>query len=72
MAVTLYVKNDSPPCDRLREKLERGGVRFHEINVDRNPERVPELLKLTGGRRVVPVLVDGVEIGVAPDGGTEF
>ena len=31
-----------------------------------------ELRKLTGGRRVVPVLVDGVRIEVAPEGGSEF
>ena len=35
-------------------------------------ELFKELLKLTGGRRVVPVLVDGATIAVAPDGGTAF
>ena len=35
-------------------------------------EVVPELLKLTKGRRIVPVLVEGARISVAPDGGSEF
>jgi hypothetical protein len=33
---------------------------------------IPELLKLTGGRRIVPVLVDEGRIAVAPEGGSEF
>ena len=45
---------------------------FTEIDIDRNPELVPELLKLIGHRRIVPVLVEGARICVAPDGGSEF
>jgi hypothetical protein len=33
---------------------------------------VPELLKLTGRKRIVPVFVDGTKIEVAPDGGSAF
>jgi hypothetical protein len=29
-------------------------------------------MKLTGRRRIVPVLVDGMRIDVAPEGGSEF
>jgi hypothetical protein len=47
-------------------------VPYTEIDVTRNPERIPELLKLTGGRRVVPVIVDGAQIRVAPSGGDAF
>jgi len=31
-----------------------------------------ELLKLTGGRRIVPVVVEGGYVTVAPDGGSDF
>ena len=72
MAVTLYTRDDSEPCRSLRETLRARGTAFVEIDVGANPERVPELLKLTGKRRIVPVLVDGAKIVVAPDGGTEF
>jgi hypothetical protein len=40
--------------------------------VGARPECIPELVKLTGKRRVVPVVVDGTRIEVAPHGGTEF
>jgi hypothetical protein len=48
------------------------GVEFEEIDVERDVHLVPELLKLTGKRRVVPVLVRGTRIEVAPRGGSAF
>ncbi len=70
--VTLYTTTDSTFCAVARADLEDRGVPYTEIDVTRNPERIPELLKLTGGRRVVPVIVDGVQIRVAPSGGDAF
>jgi len=55
-----------------REALLRRGVRLREIDVGTSPRVVTELLKLTGGRRIVPVIVEGTVVRVAPDGGTEF
>ena len=69
MAVTLYVKTGCPYCAALRDRLQTEGKPFSEINVLDQPERVPELLKLSGGERIVPVLVDGGRVEVAPDGG---
>jgi glutaredoxin len=70
--VTLYVKHDCPHCDAAARGADRPGARFTEIDVGRHPEAVPELLKLTKGRRVVPVMVDGARIDVASAGGSEF
>ena len=70
--VTLYVKPECPHCDRQRAALVARELRFTEIDVTLHPETVPELLKLTKGRRVVPVTVEGARIIVAPDGGSEF
>ena len=70
--VTLYVKGDCPHCDRQRDALVARGVAFSEIDVVARPEVVPELLKLTKGRRIVPVVVEGARIAVAPDGGSEI
>jgi len=72
VAVTLYVRSDSAPCSELREQLERRGIGYTLLDVEKRPELIPELLKLTGGRRVVPVLVDGTTIHIAPNGATEF
>lgn len=70
--VTLYVKTGCPHCDRQREALIARGTRFTEIDVARHPEAVPELLKLTKGRRVVPVVVEGARIAIASEGGSDF
>ena len=70
--VTLYVKQDCPHCDSQRAAIVARGLAFTEIDVSVNPEAVPELLKLTGGRRIVPVLVEGARISVAHDGGSDF
>jgi glutaredoxin len=69
---TVYTRTGCPFCAALREDLESRDVTYREINVSDHPERIPELLKLTGGRRVVPVLVDGRGISVSPRGGTDF
>jgi glutaredoxin len=70
--VTLYTRDGCVSCDRLRAALVAAGETIDEVNVDRWPAAIPELLKLTRGRRVVPVLVRGARIEIAPDGGSEF
>lgn len=70
--VLLYVIPDCPHCGRQRAALAVRGAAVREIDVRARPDAVPELLKLTGGRRVVPVVVDGARILVAPEGGSAF
>ena len=69
MATTLYTKSGCPYCASLRGELDAAGKTYTEINVSECPEVIPELVKITGGVRKVPVLVDGTEISVAPSGG---
>jgi mycoredoxin len=70
--VLLYSRAGCPHCDALRAALAARGAVVEEIDVGVRREAIPELLKLTGGRRVVPVVVDGGRILVAPDGGSAF
>ena len=70
--VLLYTKTGCPRCDAKRAELQAAGVAFREIDVSREPETIPELLKLTRGRRVVPVVVASGRIEIAPQGGSEF
>lgn len=72
MATTLYSLESCPYCRAMRERLVARGRPFTEIDVGARPECVPELVKLTRRRRIVPVVVDGPHIEIAPDGGTEF
>jgi glutaredoxin len=70
--VLLYTRAGCPFCDAKRAELAARGVAVREIDVGARPETVVELLKLTGGRRIVPVVVEGGRIAVAPEGGTTF
>lgn len=70
--VLLYVVTGCLRCAALRATLSARGATVREIDVVRRPETIPELLKLTGGRRVVPVVVDAGRVEVAPGGGTSF
>ena len=70
--VLLYTTSGCPHCEAMRAALAARGVAVDEIDVGVRRELVPELLKLTGGRRVVPVVVEDGKILVAPDGGTAF
>jgi len=70
--VLLYTRVGCPYCDRARAELSGRDVPFREIDLSQHPEAIPELLKLTRGRRTVPVIVDGTRIEVAPRGGSPF
>jgi glutaredoxin len=70
--VLLYTLPGCAYCASARAALAARGAAVREIDVGQRPEVIPELLKLTRGRRVVPVIVDGGRIEIAPDGGTAF
>ena len=70
--VLLYTTTGCPHCAAKRHELAARGVPWREINVADRPQAVVELLKLTGGRRIVPVVVDGARIDIAPAGGSTF
>jgi len=67
--VTLYTKTGCPYCAAKRKQLTERHVDFVEINVTQRPEVIPEVLKLTRGERVVPVIVEGANVSIAPEGG---
>lgn len=70
--VTLYTRDGCEHSARQRDAIVAAGDAVSEVNLSREPQAMTELLKLTGGRRIVPVLVRSGRIEVAPDGGTEF
>jgi len=70
--VVLYTRAGCRYCDDKRAELLRRGVTLREVDVSTRPEAIPELLKLTQGRRIVPVIVAGGRIEIAPDGGSQI
>ena len=72
MAVTVYTRHDCPFSVTLKKALDDQGRKYTELDVAESPRTLPELMKLTGGKRIVPVVVDENGIHVAPGGGTTF
>jgi len=70
--VLLYTKTGCPYCEAERAGFVARGVELREVNLTERPDAVAELLKLTQGRRVVPVIVEGGRIAIAPHGGSTF
>ncbi|MBD3258242.1 glutaredoxin family protein [candidate division GN15 bacterium] len=67
--VTIYVKDGCPYCAAAKKHYTDQGIAFEEINVHRTPGAKGKLLELSGGKSMVPVIVDRGEIQVGFGGG---
>lgn len=54
----LYTTAGCPHCAAAREDLEWRGIEFVEYDVEQDPEARERMLRLTGGTRTVPVIVE--------------
>lgn len=64
--IIIYGTDTCPFCIQARDAY---GDRAVFINVDTDPDKLKEMLALSGGKRQVPVIVEGdkVSIGFAGD-----
>jgi glutaredoxin 3 len=64
--IIIFGTNTCPFCNQARAAY---GERAVYVNVDEDPEKLKEMLALSGGKRQVPVIVDGekVSVGFAGD-----
>ena len=67
--IKVYTKTGCPYCKRKMEEFDRDGVDYEEINIFEVDGAKEELLKITKGQRMVPVIVDGKSVTIAPEGG---
>ncbi|WP_337842941.1 glutaredoxin 3 [Rheinheimera sp.] len=57
--VTIYTKDYCPYCVRAKSLLSSKAVQFEEIQIDRQPERRPEMIERAKGRTTVPQIFIG-------------
>ena len=69
MDVTIYTKVGCPYCAAAKKHYDDRGIEFEEIDVNNTPGAKDKVLELTGGQRIVPVIVDKGELTVGFDGG---
>ncbi len=69
MPVTIYTKTGCPHCAAAKDSFIKQKIKFSEINVTDNPDKIRELEKLAGVRKVPVIITDG-RVSVGFNGGT--
>ena len=67
-SIILYTHPDCNYSDAARADLQKLEVEFTEIDISKHPSTLPELLRLSGGERITPVMVYGDEVTVGYGG----
>lgn len=69
VTVEMYTGPSCGPCVRAKSLLDkklagRAHIKLLEFDVKANPERCPEMIERSGGRKTIPqVFVDGIYVG---------
>lgn len=58
MGIELYTTSGCPHSEAAREEFEWRGEEFVEYDVERDAEARQRMLRLTGGKRTVPVIFE--------------
>lgn len=62
--IEIYTKKDCPFCHKAKELLREKGQEFIEIDVEKNPDKLREMLERSRGRKTVPeIFIDGELVG---------
>ncbi len=66
--IEVYSSLWCPFCARAKALLDRKGVEYREIDIDRDPNLRQQMMQRAGGRRTVPqIFVDGRHVGGSDD-----
>jgi mycoredoxin len=60
--VTVYTTTWCGPCRRLKSQLDREGIAYDEVDIEREPAAAAYVRSVNGGNQTVPTVV-------FPDGG---
>jgi len=63
MEVKIYSTNWCPYCANAKRFLNEKNIEFEEINIEKEGMNREDLEKLTGGRTVPQIVIDGNPIG---------
>ena len=68
--VILYTHPDCAFSAAAKMDYRKRKVAFIEVDVSKQPEKIPELEQLTGGERLTPVIVENGNVVIGFKGGT--
>ncbi len=55
--LTVYTTNWCGYCVRLKDGLERAGIRYQEVNIEQVPDAAAVVMDVNGGNRTVPTVL---------------
>src|SRR3954454_7414943 len=55
--LTMYTTDWCGYCVRLKHGLEREGISYEEVNIERQPDAAEIVMQVNGGNRTVPTVV---------------
>jgi mycoredoxin len=55
--LTMYTTDWCGYCVRLKHGLEREGIGYHEVNIERAPDAAEIVMRVNGGNRTVPTVL---------------
>jgi C_GCAxxG_C_C family probable redox protein len=67
--VTIYTRPGCPFCAAAKQDLEERGVTYKELSIQDDPKIAEEVMSLSKGEGIVPILVIGDEVKVGFGGG---
>ena len=62
--VVIYTTPGCASCDEAKKDLEERGVPYEEISAENNPRAVEEVMRLSNGTGIVPIIVTGQEVKI--------
>jgi len=57
MSVTMYSTPWCGYCRRLKSQLEREGIAYSEVDIERDPQAADYVMSVNGGNQTVPTVV---------------
>ena len=67
--VVIYTRPGCPFCADAMRDLQERGVSYEEISIEGNPKAVENVMRLSNGANIVPILVSGDNVKVGFGGG---
>ncbi|HKC27573.1 MAG TPA: mycoredoxin [Jatrophihabitans sp.] len=55
--LTMYTTDWCGYCVRLKDGLERAGISYAEVNIERQPDAAELVMRVNGGNQTVPTVV---------------
>jgi mycoredoxin len=55
--ITMYTTTWCGYCLRLKRQLDRAGIAYHEVDIERSPDAADLVMQVNGGNQTVPTIV---------------